>query len=508
MHEKSTILSWPIILLAAILLLAALLRVPLLSRIPNGFYHDEAVNGYDSYSILKTGRDPYGECMPLFLRALNDYRESLYVVLTIPSVAVFGLNEFATRFPAALIGIATVLALYFLTKALFNEKVGLIAALLLAISPWHIQFSRIAFRAILFPFFFCLGLFFFIRSMQRPKHLYASVLFFGVSLHTYMAARVFVPLFLLGLTLMYRKTLWSMKKHTLTAAVIFMLIVLPLFRFWISPQGMARARPKLGKSLSRNITNYFSYFRPCSLFCNGDPNLRHSIKDYGQLYIFEFLTIVIGLFFLIAMKREHWQFFLLWLLLYPIPAAFTGSFHALRSIIGAPLFSIVSAYGIVQLADLSSSWNRTAFLCIIVAVIGVSLAMFTIAYFVDYPQYSGQSWEYGVREAILFAEKSRYTCVMINEKDFPQVNYHILLYTRYDPATYQKNPIYVSDKKYTLGKYHVIPLTQEKTFNKDCLFILRPWSIQELVNKGYKWHTQYIVKDLLGRAAVAIGSVS
>jgi hypothetical protein len=52
--------------LLAVILMAALLRVSFLSTVPNGFYCDEASDGYDSYSILKTLHDQNGEFLPLF----------------------------------------------------------------------------------------------------------------------------------------------------------------------------------------------------------------------------------------------------------------------------------------------------------------------------------------------------------------------------------------------------------------------------------------------------------
>ena len=83
-------------ILIIILGLAFLLRVIFLGTIPNGFYCDEASNGYDAYSILQTGRERYGELLSLFLKGLgNDYRESIYVFLTLPFIKFFGLNEFA-----------------------------------------------------------------------------------------------------------------------------------------------------------------------------------------------------------------------------------------------------------------------------------------------------------------------------------------------------------------------------------------------------------------------------
>src|SRR3989344_8926202 len=93
------------ILLILIIILAALTRVLFLGQFPNGFTGDEAQQGYSAYSILKTGKDEWGQVLPIFPRGFGDYKPPLYTYLTIPSVAVFGLNIFAVRLPSALIGI-------------------------------------------------------------------------------------------------------------------------------------------------------------------------------------------------------------------------------------------------------------------------------------------------------------------------------------------------------------------------------------------------------------------
>lgn len=62
--------------------------------------------------------------------------------LTLPSYALFGVNEFAERLPMALAAIATILATFSLGKGLFGPRGGLVAALVLALTPRVWLFSR------------------------------------------------------------------------------------------------------------------------------------------------------------------------------------------------------------------------------------------------------------------------------------------------------------------------------------------------------------------------------
>ncbi len=129
--------------LILIILLAGLLRIPAIGEYPAGLNADEAAIGYNSYSLLQTGKDEYGNSWPLSFVSFGDYKPGLYFYMVMPFIAALGINEFAVRLPSALFGIGTVLLVYFLAKELFNQKgAALASALLLAITPWHIHFSR------------------------------------------------------------------------------------------------------------------------------------------------------------------------------------------------------------------------------------------------------------------------------------------------------------------------------------------------------------------------------
>lgn len=149
------------------MLLAALLRLPWLGSLPNGLSHDETVKGYDAWSVLHTGADQYNHRFPLVFRAIGDQREAILPYLMVASEAVFGPTDFAVRLPTALAGIAFVGLLYLLGYELFGERAGLLAAFFLALSPWHLQVSRLGLRAGLLPVTTTLGLWLFLRALRR-----------------------------------------------------------------------------------------------------------------------------------------------------------------------------------------------------------------------------------------------------------------------------------------------------------------------------------------------------
>ena len=471
---KGNILSLPTLALCGILLIAFFLRFTALGENPAGLFRDEASTGYDAYSIMLTGRDQYGTLLPLFSRSFGDYNESFYRFLAIPSIYFFGLTEFAVRFPAAVIGLLTIVVFYFLGKVLFNERIALVQALILAISPWHIQFSRVAFRAILFPFFFCLGLLLFFKGLEKKKFLILSAVAFSLSIYTYSSARIFIPLFLAVLSVIFFKDLVKNRIYSLKALMIFLTVFAVLGMYWISPEGMARANATVGSNAVQWVKNYLSYFSPDFLFFNGDPNLRHSIRGFGQLYVFEIFSIAAGLMVLLFMtlkrKRGDLRFRQTMILLfagialYPIPAALTEPNHALRAVIGSVLFPLISGYGIYWAAAFFRKKSIKMF-----AVLGILLILFAGSfnyvkhYFLEYPYYSWYHWDYGWKQAVAFSKQKNYRDIFVSNHFFLP-HCFILFYAKYPPEKYQKAPVsHLTQKnlkiyKFSMPPYHILPL--------------------------------------------------
>ncbi len=454
--------------LLVILGIGLFIRFYKLGENPVGFYRDEASTGYDAFSIMQTGRDQYGTILPLFARSFGDYDESLYRFLVVPSVLLFGLNEFAVRLPAALIGLLTILVFYFLARAFVEEKIALIITFLLAVSPWHIMYSRVGFRAVLFPFFLCLGLFFFLEGLKRKKILVAAAIAFAFSLYTYSAARVFVPLFLVFLAALFFKDLKKHKKQAVIAGIILSVVLAALALFWVSPAGMARAREALQPNRELWLANYLSYFSPNFLFFNKNPGLEYYVLGVGQLYVVEIFTIVAGLVGLLAtfFKTGNKKFLVIigGLLLYPLPAAMTQSSHALRAIIGCIFFPLLSGCGIEWLLDfLKNKALKIAVAAGLVFTIFAGFLNFQGKYFHEYPYYSWYYWDYGWKQAIALTKRKHYDNIFVSDRFFLPHAF-ILFYTQYPPGKYQKiapksltmENLAITD--FSLPPYHIVSL--------------------------------------------------
>jgi len=172
-----------LIFLFIILAIAVFFRFWQLDSIPPGLYPDEAINGNEAALALesKDFRIFYPE---------NNGREGLFINLIALSFSIFGISVWAMKLVPAIIGLLTVLGLYFLVKELFKdlrittkdgkreptsnnlppaEIIALLSSFFLAVSFWHINFSRIGFRAILTPFCLVWGFYFLLRATRMTQ---------------------------------------------------------------------------------------------------------------------------------------------------------------------------------------------------------------------------------------------------------------------------------------------------------------------------------------------------
>ena len=175
------------IILPSILVLGAFLYFYDLPATPPGFFCDEASEGYDAYCISKDLRDQHGVRLPVFLYALGDWRGGVFAYLCIPAVKLFGLNETSVRGTAAAVGVLTILFTYLLGREFAGKGAGLLAALFLAICPWHFFFSRVAFGSITLPLFFTAAFYFFLKGMygkRQGKCLCIAGMLFSLSIYT------------------------------------------------------------------------------------------------------------------------------------------------------------------------------------------------------------------------------------------------------------------------------------------------------------------------------------
>ena len=449
------------ILLLSILLGAAVLRVVHLKDLPAGLFCDEAALGYNSWAILHYGVDENGVRLPLFLWSFTGYKNPVYLYASMLPIGLFGLDEFSLRLTSVAFGVATILALFLLGRALAGEKAGLAAAALLAICPWHIHFSRIAFEVISFPLLFSLGLLFLIRFTRGERTLPLAFLFLGICLYAYAIAKLFVPLFLIGFGLISLPTLWRRFREWMVAVPVLLATVAPVavFDYIHRQRGNAYFRansilrqplPEVVKQFERN---YATFFSPRFLFQEGDGIVRHAVRGHGELDLFFAPFLLLGLGVLLLRRNRETKLVLLWLLLYPVGASLMNEIpSASRGLIGSAAFCLIAGIGVAFLLDGLARVNRRPAVSIalqgaavagLVALASVQTVGYLRLYFREYPKYSAPTYggfQYGYRDVLKWMEpqRSRYARLMLTATDVNQPQIFPLFYNRVDPRQYAR----------------------------------------------------------------------
>ncbi len=498
-----------------ILILASILRLYQLGKTPISLEWDEVSWGYDAYSLLKTGRDQYGNFLPLAIRSLDDYKPPVYEYLTIPSVALFGLNSFSTRFPSTASGIIAVLAIYFLAYLIISQiptlakntmKISLMASFLMAISPWHLQLSRAAFEMNVSVCIPILSVVTFLYGLKNSKYLIISAILFGLDLFVYQSTRVVSPLLLLSLIILFHRFL--NKKNLISFLLIygiFILIFIPVFtskdnqiRFKATNIFTPGARyldekdleaisldkriydKQIGYELAGKIFHnqrlkyldydtikksfgkYLSNFGFEFLFIKGDVPLHHA-PGFGLLYIIEFPLIVIGSLYLLFKGLNRYSLIiLLWVLFVPIPDAVTREApQAVRTELFVPMFELLGALGLLILSRLVLKESRILYLVFVIVIstlFFINHSNYLHQYYIHTNYELSKNWLYGRKEAAVFTEevKNNYDKIIVSlSVDRPYIFW--LFYTQYPPEKYLREGGTISggflDEKNHFDKY-------------------------------------------------------
>jgi len=232
-----------IVILILIIFLAASLRLYKLDQIPPSLNWDETAGAYNAYVIANWARDEWGQFLPLIFTSFRDDKHPVHVYITAVVVKIFGLSDFTARLSGALVGIFSVLVIYYLAGIFFkNSLAALFSAFFLAVSPYHLQFSRGLWEVNFALFFFLLGLLMFYLGIKKKARLINISFFsFGLSLLSYHSSKVVVPMMVLLLVVLYFKDLRKLSLNFYTGIFIFLIFITLLF---IDPRlvGFARAK--------------------------------------------------------------------------------------------------------------------------------------------------------------------------------------------------------------------------------------------------------------------------
>jgi 4-amino-4-deoxy-L-arabinose transferase-like glycosyltransferase len=476
----------PITILLTSLFFGVFFRFHKLGQTPAGFYIDEASIGYNAFSVLKTGRDEFGKEAPLMFRSFSTFQSPIYTYLTIPFVAVFGLNPFSVRLPSAVSGSLTILLVYILIKSISsapaNRYLAPLSSLILALSPWHITYSRTAYEANIALFFLVVGLVALYQGLKKPWLFVVSSLLLSTSMLAYRAEIMIVPAFLVLFLVFNLKNITANAKQfifPILVSTVFAIVVLyPTLKILRTPGFQARTTAlsifsnahefpwgKIeGESAMHNLLNnsqflslrefaslYASYFSPRYIFSLGDSGPRKPYPDLGSFFVWQLPLYILGLWAIFKDKeKKNLKFFVLTLLFVsPIPAALTRDpYSTLRSLPMVIPLAVILALGLTQFLQLfANKYHKLKYLLVTCLLIFSSIRLY-ISVFYHHDYFRSDVWSYGWQEAVdTIADLDPNLPIIVDgARGHPYIE--LLFFLKYDPSTYQKDNFEVSAGEY------------------------------------------------------------
>lgn len=462
-RRRETTIFWLLILAGAVLRLARL------GTLPPALFRDEAEKAYNAYCLLKTGCDISGHFLPLFINVYGVTTSAIYQYAAVPFMGMLGMNEWSARMPAAFAGIAAIVVNYALLRRERGVSVALWATFFLAFSPWHIVFSRWAQQGIFLPLLLAmgaLGLRRFLDGCRAGLPVAAAAL--AVALYAYEVARVFVPLLLVWMLLLYWREFRARWKQTVVSLGVLGLLSMPVLILLTTQTAEAQARfnkisifqpdRSFAQVAIQFASNYVQHFSPKFLLLRGDAELRHS-AGIGILTGVEFVSLVVGVIVLLRWREKRDLFWLGWLAIFPVAASLTqnGIPHALRCIVAIPAIQNIAAIGIEScLARVPTKHSRqTRAFAVLLGLI--AFLPFANSYFVSYKSRSAFNWQYGVKQSL---EKLRPLSDKIDRIVFYDVvgaEYFTLFYEKFPPREFLAHQF--AGTKYVFAPFNA-PLDQ------------------------------------------------
>lgn len=501
------------ILIIPIIILSFILRFFNLSQVPPGFWFDEASFSYSAYSVLETGRDEFGQFLPLAFKSFGQYNAPLIFYWLVPFIKIFGLSVLTVRFSMAVLGVLTTLGIFLLGKELSKRaEIGLVSAFFFAVSPMSLQFNRMVHENNLLVFLLVFGAFFLLRGLSKGKSLFLAALFFALTFYTYLAARIFTPLIVILFFILYRKEILSVKKKFITAALAFFVLTIPFLWFLTTPAAWPRteqtslfsdpgvilrineARGKYGNSLLGRILhnkitgfseaflgNYLSHFDPRYLLLEGDPVKIYKTPGVGIMHFWEFILFLLGVYSLL--KKEYRRVGLLllgWFLLAFLPASLTRfTPSSSRSFQASPAIVLVAGFGFWFFWQKVSSLKYRKIVAMIAGLFFIFNSIYYFnQYYIQLPKSYAYEWRDGAQLAVqtVRKEENNYRKIVIDQEGISYVN--VLFFLKYPPALFQKEATLTAPDKFgfayvpKFGKYYFIkdlpPIPEP-----DTLYLLR-----------------------------------
>lgn len=514
-----------LLVLLFITLTGGFLRFYKLDKYPVQLNHDEISQLYDTASIVQTGKDIYGNFLPLAFPSTGEFKVGHYIYITIVPYLIFGMREVTIRIPAAFFGTLIIPAVFlFVSQLTKNWKLALISSAIISITPSEIFYSRKSFENIIGIFFLFSGLFLLLRESDGDRGkfgLFITPLFLALPMYIYTSHTIVVPLMIIVFAILFWKKIMPLYKKFLVMLTFWGILILPLIYITLINQDIRfRATTvsifqdvNLGNQLHRiennnsiisaiyqlkviseyGFTKYLKQFDPARLFANGLDLTHQGMIGMGPLMLLQVPFFLLGIIYILKSSFfvNNGKFLLILSLLAMLPSSFTfEEYSPHRSVWAFSIMSIISSFGIYWFFQkLQKDFNlqiKVGALCIFGAILVLNLVYFVYMYTVNFPYEKSQDMHYPYKNVALFAwsQYSKFNHIIIDPiygQSAPvravAVHYYLAYYGKYLPSEFQKD-FKIEESGTSFDKFSIREIDWRKDqILKNTLIIASPWSI-------------------------------
>lgn len=419
----------------------ALLFIWQLTSIPSGVYVDEAVTGYNAYSLLVTGRDEWGKAFPILFRYFGSWLPWLNLYFLVPAVKVLGLSALAVRLPAAILGVGVILVTYVLITLKTGKKwVAGLGALFLPVVPWMVFNARLGYEEMLGYILFASGCGLLWRSVKDKTNLKWAILAWSLSSYDAHVFRYLMGIIFPVWVWFYRKEIKMWPKSFIFKQLGWLVITqLPHVAVVNTPAFWVKQVIYKNVGITPIANNFIGqireYFSLSTLFERiGDIDMQHQIPGTGLFVWWMVFPVTWGVVGWVKKWREN-GWWLVLLLLSIFPAALSGAFISVQRALPLLLPLIMAmAEGMSRLVGVL---NKRIGLVIVATLWLYSLFWVFRSYFVLLPATQQQAWNYGYEQLARVVKENPQTHFVIDNSRNVR-NYMLLLFhLRYSPRKLQ-----------------------------------------------------------------------
>lgn len=372
-----------------------------LTDVPPGINGDEAAIGFLASEIVKTGKDPEGNILPLFTKvSWPDWKQPVTIYSTVIAFKIFGTSYFNLKAVSVVFVLISGILVFFLTKEIYNQKLALISLLIFIVTPILMIQAHLAIENIApLPFIvFWMLMIIKYEKQKRNKHLFLAGLALGASIYSYLGLRLIVPVISI-VTIFYIYYL-NRTKFNLFPFFVFFLGLLPFMVLMfvvkdIYPAAiLATNRPQGFTSYQQFLLPFISSFDPSFLFIKGDLTPYHSTGQQGMFLLATMPLFLIGLFKIAKDRKPFFLFVIAVFFLTPVLYGLPGSIHrASRLLALLPAFIIICLEGVKFLSEIKKKAIKIAVTSFIGILIMLNYGDFLWDYWNDYPNRVNQNFE-------------------------------------------------------------------------------------------------------------------